>query len=92
VVLGAAMTLFPALLGYLGAHIDRLRIRCPAARSSQVPAGCAGAGSCSGTRSARTAGMPGWSTRAGRPTRDDGDPRSREIGRAAHPRSLGPRA
>ena len=59
VVMAASVTLFPALLGYLGRHVDRLRLplgrRAPgrrspsAATSSRRAAGCAGAGWSTGT-------------------------------------------
>ncbi|MFI6151106.1 MMPL family transporter [Kitasatospora sp. NPDC051170] len=39
VVLAASATLFPALLGYLGRHIERLRLPLPRRRSPEQPAG-----------------------------------------------------
>ena len=57
VVLLSAITLFPALLGYFGAHIDRLRLPLPRRRTrkhrrpARVPGGCGGAASSSGTGS-----------------------------------------
>ena len=60
VVMAASITLFPALLGYLGRHVDRLRLPLgrgaprsspPAGTSSRHAAGWPGAASSTGTGS-----------------------------------------
>ena len=65
IVLLSAITLFPALLGYSGAHLDRLRLPSPAAtpastrrRPARAPGGCGGAVLSSGTGSPPP--PPGW--------------------------------